>query len=63
MSDDMEFVIKTHEGNHTIRVSPYDEDVWMGLAMSGCNAYTHMTKDEAKKLIKALTAIVELEKV
>jgi hypothetical protein len=63
MSDDLEFDIKTHEGSHTIRVSPYDDGVWLGLAMSGCNAYTHMTLAEAKQLIHALTTIVELEKV
>ena len=58
MSNDLEFAIKTHEGSHAIRVSPYDDGVWLGLAMSGCNAYTHMTKDEAQKLLDALTAIL-----
>jgi hypothetical protein len=58
MSNDLEFAIKTHEGSHAIRVNPYDDGVWLGLAMSGCNAYTHMTKDEAQKLLDALTAIL-----
>jgi hypothetical protein len=58
MSNDLELAIKTHEGSHAIRVSPYDGGVWLGLAMSGCNAYTHMTKDEAQKLLDALTAIL-----
>jgi hypothetical protein len=58
MSDDLEFAIKTHGGDHAIRVSAYDEEVWFSLSMSGCNAYTTMTKDEAQKLIDALTAVV-----
>ena len=58
MSDDLEFAIKTHEGSHAIRVSPYEDGVWLGLAMSGCNAYTHMTKAEAQKLLDALTTIL-----
>ena len=58
MSDDLEFFIKTHNGDHAIRVSAYDEDVWFSLSMSGCNAYTSLTKAEAQKLIDALTAIV-----
>lgn len=63
MNDDLEFLIKTHEGKHNVRVSPSDEGVWLSLGMSGCNAYTAMTLDEAKQLINALTTIVELEKV
>jgi len=63
MSDDLEFLIKTHEGKHNVRVSPSDEGVWLSLGMSGCNAYTTMTLAEAKQLIHALTTIVELEKV
>ena len=58
-NDDLEFLIKTHEGKHNVRVSPSYEGVWFSLAMSGCNAYTTMTKDEAQKLIEALTTIVE----
>ena len=59
MSDDLEFLIKTHEGKHNVRVSPNDDGVFLSLGMSGCNAYTAMTKDEAQKLIDALTTIVE----
>lgn len=59
MSDDLEFAVKTHEGKHTVRVSPSDEGVWLSLGMTGCNAYTVMTKAEAKQLIDALTAVVE----
>ena len=60
MSDDLEFLIKTHEGKHNVRVSPSDEGVWLSLGMSGCNAYTTLTLDEAQQLIKALTEIVEV---
>lgn len=59
MSDALEFAIKSHEGKHTVRISPYEGGVWLSLAMSGCNAYTHMTKDEARQVIAALTAVVE----
>jgi hypothetical protein len=59
MNDDLEFAIKTYEDSHAIRVSPHEDGVWLGLAMSGCNAYTHMTKAEAQRLIDALTTIVE----
>jgi hypothetical protein len=58
MSNELEFSIKTHNGDHSIRVSAYDEDVWFSLSMSGCNAYTSLTKAEAQKLIEALTAVV-----
>jgi hypothetical protein len=58
-TEELEFAIRTHEDSHVVRVSPYDGGVWLGLAMSGCNAYTHMTKAEAQQLINALTAIVE----
>lgn len=61
MSDDLEFAIKCHEGKHTIRVSPNDDGAWFSLAMSGCNAYTTLSKDEAKQLIDALTIVVEAE--
>jgi hypothetical protein len=58
MSDDLEFAVKTHGGDHAIRTSPYDDGVWLSLSMTGCNAYTTMTKAEAQKLIEALTVIV-----
>jgi hypothetical protein len=56
MSYELEFAIKTHEGDHSVRVSPHDDGVWFSLSMSGCNAYTTMSKSEAEKLIYALTA-------
>ena len=56
---ELEFLIKTHEGKHNVRVSASDEGVWFSLGMSGCNAYTVMTLDEAKQLIHAMTTIVE----
>jgi hypothetical protein len=58
MSDNLEFAIKCHEGKHTIRVSPNDDGVWVSLAMSGCNAYTTLTKEQAESLINALSTIV-----
>ena len=58
MSDDLEFAIKCHENKHTIRVSPTDGGVWISLAMSGCNAYTTLTKEQAESLINALSTIV-----
>jgi len=58
-AEELEFAIKTHEGKHNVRISPNDDGVWMSLFMSGCNAYTTMTKDEARQLINALTTIVE----
>ena len=61
MSDDLEFLIKTHEGKHNVRVSASDEGVWLSLGMSGCNAYTTMTLAEAKQLVGALKTIVEIE--
>ena len=63
MSDDLEFLIKTHEGKHNVRVSPSDEGVWLSLGMSGCNAYTTMTLAEARQLITVLTNIVEAKGV
>ena len=63
MSDDLEFLIKTHGGKHNVRVSPSDEGVWLSLGMSGCNAYTTMTLAEAKQLLEALKTIVEAENV
>jgi hypothetical protein len=59
MSEELEFAIKTHEGKHTVRVSANDDGVWFSLGMSGCNAYTTLTKDEAKQLIDALMIVVE----
>ena len=56
---ELEFLIKTHEGKHNVRISANDDGVWFSLFMSGCNAYTTMTLDEAKQLIHALTTIVE----
>jgi hypothetical protein len=58
MRDDLEFAIKTHEGDHAVRISPYDDGVWFSLSMPGCNAYTTMTKEQAQQLIDALTAVV-----
>lgn len=59
MSDDLEFAIKTHEGKHTVRISPHDESVWMSLFMQCGSVYTTLTKDEARQVIAALTAVVE----
>lgn len=59
MSDDLEFAVKCHEGQHTVRVSPSDDGVWINLFMPGCNAYATLTKDEARQVIAALTAVVE----
>jgi hypothetical protein len=58
MSDDLDFVIKTKDGARDIRVSPYDDGVWLSMSMSGCNSYTSMTKDEAQELIEALMAVL-----
>jgi hypothetical protein len=58
MSEDLEFAIKTSDGDRTIRISPYDDGVWLSMSMAGCNAYTNMTKAEAEQLINALTAVV-----
>ena len=58
MSDDLEFAIKTDGGNHTIRISDYDNGVWLSLFMPGCNAYATLTKAEAQQLIDALTTVV-----
>ena len=63
MSDDLEFAIKCHEGNHTIRVSPNDDGVWLSLTMSGCNAYTTLDKAQAQQLFDALKTIMEAENV
>jgi len=63
MNDDLEFVIKCHEGKHTVRVSPNDDGVWVSLAMSGCNAYTTLDKSQAKQLLEALTAVIGAENV
>jgi hypothetical protein len=59
MSDKLEFLIKTHEGKHNVRVSRNDDGVWFSLFMSGCNAYTTLTKAQAQELIDALTAVVK----
>ena len=58
-AEELEFAVHTHGGSHVIRVTPYGGGVWFALGMSGCNVYTHMTKDEAKRLIDAMTTIVE----
>ena len=63
MNDDLEFLIKTHEGKHNVRVSPSDEGVWLSLGMSGCNAYTTLDKAQAKQLLEALTAVIGAENV
>jgi hypothetical protein len=60
MSDDLEFLIKAHEGKHNVRVSPHDGGVWLSLAMSGCNAYTTLDKAQAQQLFEALKTIMEV---
>ena len=62
-AEELEFLIKTHEGKHNVRVSPSDDGVWLSLGMSGCNAYTTMTLAEAKQLFEALKTIMEAENV
>ena len=56
--DDLEFSFSTHEDNRTIRISPYDNGVWLSLFMPGCHAYATLTKAEAQQLIDALTTVV-----
>jgi hypothetical protein len=59
IDDELEFSVKAYDGAHTVRVSPIDDGVWLGLSMTGCNAYTTITKAQAQELIDALTAVIK----
>jgi hypothetical protein len=59
MDDELGFFIESSEKTCRIRVSEFDEDVWLSLTFTGCNAYTTLTKAQAQELIDALTAVIK----
>lgn len=59
MDNELAFVIDNIDKTCRIRVSEFDQDVWMSMYFTGCNAYTTITKAQAQELIDALTAVVK----
>jgi hypothetical protein len=59
MDDELGFFIESSEKTCRIRVSEFDEDVWLSLTFTGCNTYTTLTKAQAQELIDALTAVIK----
>lgn len=59
MDEELSFVIESSDKTCRIRVSDFDQDVWLSLCFTGCNSYTTITKAQAQELIDALTAVVK----
>ncbi len=55
----LDFSIAVNEAR--IFVDPHEDGVWLSMAVRGGSAYATMSKDAARELIAALTAVVEAD--
>ena len=55
-----EFSISANEGNRVF-VDAYDDGIWLSMTVRGGSAYTTMTREQAKEMLKALETILASE--
>jgi hypothetical protein len=53
----LDFSIAVNEAR--IFVDPHEDGVWLSMAVRGGSAYATMSKEQARELVAALTAIVD----
>jgi hypothetical protein len=59
MKEQLEFSIAANESR--IFADSHEDGLWLSMSVRGGSAYTTMSKEAARELIAALTAIVEAE--
>jgi len=60
MTTDIETIIHTEDGVR-VSVSDYDKGVWLHLGLRHGTVYAVLTREEAKRMLEGLQAILEKE--